>query len=77
MILLQALVVGVIGFGIGVGAAGLFAILSTKAESELQVQFPWQLLVGSFVATLATIMLASLISVRRVITVSPGQVFSS
>jgi ABC-type lipoprotein release transport system permease subunit len=41
------------------------------------VQFPWQLLVGSFVATLATIMLASLISVRRVITVSPGQVFSS
>ncbi len=77
MILLQALVVGVIGFGIGVGAAGLFAILSTKAESELQVQFPWQLLVGSFVATLATIMLTSLISVRRVITVSPGQVFSS
>lgn len=77
MILLQALVVGVIGFGIGVGAAGLFAILSMKAESELQVQFPWQLLVGSFVATLATIMLASLISVRRVITVSPGQVFSS
>jgi putative ABC transport system permease protein len=77
MILLQALLVGVIGFGIGVGAAGLFAILSTKAESELQVQFPWQLLVGSFVATLATIMLASLISVRRVITVSPGQVFSS
>lgn len=77
MILLQALVVGVIGFGIGVGAAGLFAILSAKAESELQVQFPWQLLVGSFVATLATIMLASLISVRRVIAVSPGQVFSS
>lgn len=77
MVMLQALVVGVIGFGIGVGAAGLFAILSKQAESELQVLFPWQLLVGSFVATLLTIMIGSLISIRRVVKVSPGTVFSS
>lgn len=77
MILLQAVVVGVIGFGLGAGAAGAFAIASRVAESELQVLFPWQLLVGSFFATILTIMLGSLVSIRKVLRVSPGQVFSS
>jgi putative ABC transport system permease protein len=77
MILIQAIVVGVIGFGIGGGVAGMFAMVLNKAESELQAEFPWWLYVGSFVATIITIMLASLISVRRVVGVSPGQVFAS
>jgi putative ABC transport system permease protein len=77
MVMLQALVVGVIGFGIGAGCAGVFAILTKKAESELQVLFPWQLLVGSFVATLLTILVGSIISLRKVVSVSPGQVFAS
>jgi putative ABC transport system permease protein len=77
MVMLQALIVGVIGYGIGAGAAGAFAIAAQKAESELQVLFPWQLLVGSFIATLITILLGSLISVRRVLRVSAGAVFAS
>ena len=77
MVLLQALVVGVIGFGIGAGGAGVFAILSKTIESELRVEFPWQLLVGSFVGTLLTIMLGSLLSLRRVALVEPGLVFAT
>jgi putative ABC transport system permease protein len=77
MIMLQALVVGVVGFGIGSGAAGIFAIASRVSRSELQVLFPWQLLAGTFVATLCTILLGSLLSMRRVLKVSPGTVFSS
>ncbi|MDX2131958.1 MAG: ABC transporter permease [Planctomycetota bacterium] len=77
MVLMQALVVGVIGFGIGAGVAGLFTLLSRKADSDLSTYFPWPLLVGSFFATLLTIGVGSLLSIRRVITVSPGTVFSS
>ncbi|HYF14485.1 MAG TPA: ABC transporter permease [Phycisphaerales bacterium] len=77
MILLQAVVVATIGYGLGSGVAGVFAIVSDKTESELQVLFPWQLLVGSFCATMLTILLGSVISVRRVLRVSPGQVFST
>jgi putative ABC transport system permease protein len=77
MILVQAMTVGVVGFGIGTGAAGAFALVNRRIEGDLATYFPWQLLVGSFVLTLATIALASLLSIRRVIRVSPGVVFSS
>jgi putative ABC transport system permease protein len=77
MVLSQAMVVGVIGFGIGAGAAGVFTILSRKADSDLSTYFPWPLLVGSFFATLLTIGVGSLLSIRRVIRVSPGSVFAS
>ncbi len=77
MVLIQALIVGVIGYGIGVGIAGAFSILAKEVESELSVFFPWQLLVGSFGATLLTILLGSIVSLRRVLRVSPGTVFSS
>lgn len=77
MVLLQALIVGVIGFGIGAGVAGVFTIFTRKVESDLSTYFPWQLLVGSFFATLLTIMIGSLLSIRRVIRVAPGTVFST
>lgn len=75
MVLLQALVVGLIGFGIGVGAAGAFSLLGRRPGSELAVLFPWQLLVGAFGATLVCIMLGSILSLRKVIALEPGIVF--
>ncbi len=75
MVLLQALVVGLVGYGIGVGIAGLFTIVSRVTESELQVHYPWQLLVGSLFGTLGTIAVGSFLSLRKVISVSPGKVF--
>ena len=75
--LLQALVVGFIGYGIGVGMAGAFTLVTKYSESELAAILPWELLVISLVAMLMTVMLGSVLSLRRVITVSPGAVFSS
>lgn len=77
MVLVQAAVVGVIGYGMGVGLAGIFTIVSNRVQSDLAAIFPWQLMIGSFVATLLTIMLGSLLSLRRVIRVEPALVFSS
>jgi putative ABC transport system permease protein len=77
MVLLQALVVAVIGYGIGVGAAGAFAIISRKIESQLATYFPWQLLVGSFFATLVTIGVGSLFSLRRIVRINVGTVFTA
>jgi putative ABC transport system permease protein len=77
MVLLQALVVGVVGYGIGAGAAGAFAIMSNKVQSELATYFPWQLLVGSFFATLFTIGLGSVLSLRKVVRIPVGSVFAT
>lgn len=75
MVMLQGMVVGVVGYGIGVGAAGAFTLAANAAQSELAATFPWQLMAGSFGATLLTIGLGSVLSIRRVIRVQPGLVF--
>jgi putative ABC transport system permease protein len=77
MVLIQALVVAVVGYGIGAGVAGAFAIMSQKIESDLATYFPWQLLVGSFFATLFTIGVGSLLSLRRVMRINVGSVFGA
>lgn len=76
MVMLQAVVVGLIGFGMGVGAAGIFTLIARITESELSAVMPWQLAAGSFVATLLTILMGSVLSIRRVLKVPPGVVFS-
>lgn len=76
MVLAQSLTVGVIGYGIGVGAAGAFAIASSVSQSELAAVLPWELVAGSLFATLITIILASLVSIRRVLRVQPAMIFA-
>lgn len=73
MILLQACVVGCIGYGLGVGAAALFGQL--LRDSELAFKLPWQLLVVTGVAVTFICMIASLISMRKVIQLEPAIVF--
>lgn len=73
MILLQALLVGSIGFGLGVGAAATFGLLTRN--SELAFRMPWQVLVVTATAVTVICMLAALISIRRVVTLEPAIVF--
>jgi putative ABC transport system permease protein len=73
MILLQALLVGSIGYGIGVGAASLFGILSSR--SELAFRLPWQILVITACAVTLICMLAALLSIRKVMKLEPAIVF--
>jgi putative ABC transport system permease protein len=75
MVLLQAAVVGVIGYGIGMGLAGLF-FEATKNAVALQGFFmPWQVMVIVGGAVLIIVLLASLMSIRRVLVLEPAIVF--
>jgi putative ABC transport system permease protein len=73
MILLQAVIVGVIGYGLGVGAASLFGYLSRT--SELAFFMPWQLLAATGVAITLICVASSLVSIRKVIRLEPAIVF--
>jgi putative ABC transport system permease protein len=73
MILLQATVVGLLGYGVGVGLAALFG-MSTKG-GELAFYTPWQLLPITGAAVVLICILASLVSVRRVMVLEPAVVF--
>lgn len=75
MILLQAVVVGAVGFGIGVGGAGIFSLLGRKPGAELAVYFPWQLMFGALGAMIACVSLGSLLSLSRVLRLEPAVVF--
>jgi len=75
MILLQAMVVGLLGYGFGVGLATWFG--RSTSGTELAFFTPWQLLPFSAAAVLLICILASLISVRRVIVLEPAVVFRS
>jgi putative ABC transport system permease protein len=73
MILLQAVTVGVIGYGLGVGAASLFGYL-TK-HTELAFLLPWQLLAVTGVAITLICVASSLVSILKVIKLEPAIVF--
>lgn len=74
MILLQSILVGVIGFGIGSGLAAIFG-LSAGPASKVAFDAPWQLAALSFVAVLGICLAASFASIRRVLRLEPAVVF--
>ena len=73
MILLQATVVGLLGYGIGVGLAALFGWQA--AGTELAFFTPWWLLPITAGAIVLICILSSLLSVQRVIRLEPAIVF--
>jgi len=73
MILLQASVVGAIGYGLGVGAASLMGWLTR--HSELAFRLPWQLLVISAGAVAFICLASAVVSMRKVIQLEPAVVF--
>jgi len=75
MILLQGLVVGLIGYGLGMGLAAAF-FESTKNLVHLAGFFlPWQVMALTAGAVLFIVLLASLLSIRRVLVLEPAIVF--
>jgi putative ABC transport system permease protein len=73
MILLQAVTVGLIGYGLGVGLAALFGFASRN--SELAFLMPWQLLAISAGAVTLICVASSLVSIHKVIKLEPAVVF--
>src|SRR5260370_11275851 len=75
MILLQAALVGLMGFGIGLGMTGLF-FEGTKDMTHLAGFFmPWQIVAITGAAVVLIVLLASLLSLRRVLVLEPAAVF--
>ena len=73
MILLQAAVTGLLGFGLGTGAAAWFG--SATRGGELAFFTPWQLLPITGAAIVLICILASILCVRRVVVLEPAIVF--
>lgn len=73
MILLQAVTVGVIGFGLGTGAAAWFG--TSMRSTALAFFLTWQLLFVAGTATVVICMLAAMLSMRRVMILEPAVVF--
>ncbi len=77
MILLQALVVGVVGYGLGIGGAALFGVVfaAVVKSTPPAFYFGWQILVIAGAAVGGIVMLAALLSMRRVLFLEAGVVF--
>jgi putative ABC transport system permease protein len=74
MILLQALLVGAIGYGLGVGAASAWGIL-LAGHTQIAFRLPWQLLLVSAVAVLSICLASAALSIRKVMRLEPAEVF--
>jgi putative ABC transport system permease protein len=75
MILLQALMVGVIGYSIGIGMTAAFFEI-TKNNLDLRgFTLMWQIAAGTGVTVMMIVIFASLMSIRRVLVLEPAIVF--
>ena len=75
MVLLQALVVSAIGWGIGIGAASLFFFAADKTELSFSMPLYLYLLSGASIFLIS--LLAAFFSMKRVIQLDPAIVFKS
>jgi putative ABC transport system permease protein len=75
MILIQGAVVGGIGYCLGVGLATVYGIFSQKAMPLLAFFLPRQVLAITALAMVVIVLLASLLSIRRVLVLEPAIVF--
>jgi putative ABC transport system permease protein len=73
MIMLQALVVGLLGYGLGIGLAAAFGLWT--AGTELAFFTHWTILPITAAAIVLICLLSSVLSVRRVIVLEPAVVF--
>jgi putative ABC transport system permease protein len=75
MILLQAMLVSITGFGLGIGGATWFGTIANSPGSRLAFYMPLEVFVGTGLAVMAIGMLSSLLSMQRVMVVEPAVVF--
>ena len=76
MVLLQALVIGLIGYSLGVGMAVAFFEITSRTLPDLRgISIPWQIAAGSGGVMFVIMALASLLSLRKVVLLEPAVVF--
>jgi putative ABC transport system permease protein len=75
MVLLQAIVVAILGYGIGIGLAALFFESMKDVPAFKGFVMLWQVAAGTFVAIVMIIFLSILASMRKVFVLDPAIVF--
>lgn len=76
MILLQAMVVGFIGFSLGVGSVALFfGQFLMKRTDKLAFYMPWEIVAGAGAAIFVMVLFSSIFSMWKVIWLEPAVVF--
>ena len=76
MVLLQAAVVGGLGYAIGSGLAALFFTFATRGESALRgFIYPWWVAALVLGLIVVVMLLATFASLRRVLAIDPASVF--
>ena len=75
MILLQAISIGGLGFSLGIGMTAIFFDRTSQITHLAGLHMYWQAMAGVGVAVMLIAMLASLLSIRRVLVLEPAIVF--
>jgi putative ABC transport system permease protein len=75
MIMTQAIVVGIVGYGIGMGLAAAFFEGTQTAIPLKGFTMIWQVMAGTACVVVMIITLASLLSIRKVLVLEPAVVF--
>jgi putative ABC transport system permease protein len=75
MIVLQAIVVGAIGYSLGIGVTAIFFQSTANITPLAGLHLYGEVMVGTAAAVLVIVILASLLSIRRVLVLEPAVVF--
>ena len=75
MVMSQALLVGLIGYGIGIGGTAAFIASGRNDPSLAGFNLLWQVVAGSAVVVFLIVVASAFFSVRRVLKMDPAIVF--
>ena len=75
MVILQALVVGAIGYGLGIGLCAVFFQATREVTALAGFVLHWQVMAGTAAAVFVIMVLSSIASIRKVFVLDPAVVF--
>lgn len=74
MLILQALFVGFVGYGIGVGLASIFGLM-TLYKGQPPFYMPYQILIFTFLSVVFICIFAAYMGIRKISKLEPAEVF--
>ncbi len=75
MVILQALVVGALGYGLGIGLCALFFYGTREVTALAGFVLHWEVMAGTAAAVFVIMVLSSIASIRKVFVLDPAVVF--
>jgi putative ABC transport system permease protein len=75
MILTQAFAVAAIGYAIGMGIVSIFFRTFDHQDATRGIDVPWQAMAGTALVVMVIVVIASLVSIRKVLVLEPAVVF--